>query len=182
MYPSNTFRYLYLPWLSGIIVLLAMLFQQSVSGELAMTSTPGTEVIKEATLKEKSPESVVISTAPYLPGCLQSNEQAKVSCSNEQLMEYIYDHTAYPAGAPIHRTAGIVVADFIISSSGTIRDIRLIREPNREQGKDVVRILGEMEANGIRWEPATMNGRPTSRRMAVTVRYNMVWAGAKPGS
>jgi hypothetical protein len=97
-------------------------------------------------------------------------------------MEYIYDHTTYPAGDPIHKSAGIVVADFIISSTGTIRDIRLIRAPNQAQSNDVTRILSEMGANGIRWEPATMNGRPTSRRMAVKVHYNMVWAGTKPES
>lgn len=180
MYPSNTFRYLYLPWFSGIAIMLVLLILQTGTGEIPASSVPVNGATDDVLFKEKHPEVVITSTPPYLLCCRQKNEQKKVACSNERLMDYIYDHTAYPAGKPIHKTAGIVVADFVISPSGTIRDIRLIRVPKRDQGKDVVRILSEMEANGIRWQPATLNGQPAGQRMAVTIQYNMVWAGAKP--
>lgn len=177
MHTDPLFRYFYLPWAAGLLIMTWVIITQVSKKPLAETSLP--EEVQPIAEIER-PMVPVHFTMPFFPGCSELRDEQKRECSRQRMYDYIYGHTAYPAGKPIHKSAGIVVANFVITPEGKIKDIRLLREPKRDQGRDVVRILKEMEDNGIYWEPATRNGRPTSQRIAITVRYNMVWATGKP--
>ncbi len=177
MFANPVFRYFYLPWGLGLFVMAWVLLD-------ARPDYCGTEDFQPdkqhspVVAVEAPPENVVF-TNPYFPGCDGLTGKEKRTCSQHNLMDYLHRHAGYAAGNPVHKSAGLVVADFVVTPTGSIQDIQLLRAPDRERGQDVVRLLQEMEGNGIRWEPATRNGKPISQRMVVRVRYNMVWAGSK---
>ena len=71
--------------------------------------------------------------------------------------------------------------DFLINAKGVVRSIRIIRAPDQRHGEDVIRILENMEADGLRWEPGSLNGKPVGVKTGAIIRYNMIWAGERPG-
>ena len=179
MHTSTTFRYLYLPWLSGLLIMAIMLLTQSEISQPTPLPYTGTKMVETPQIEEKVSKPV-ITTIPFFPGCDDLAGQKKRDCSNERMYSYIYDQAAYPVGQPSQRTAGIVEIEFLITANGSIRDRKLLRSPGHRRGEDALRIINNMEAEGIRWEPSTRDGQPISARMVITIHYNMVWAGTKP--
>jgi len=179
MHFSTRFRYLYLPWSVGLVVLvLSLVFETSADSQPSIHSKVS-YVSGEITNLPKQPAT--IREMPFYPGCEHLTGKEKRACSTEKMYRYIYDNTAYPAGNPSHRTAGIVSVDFLINAKGVVRNIRIIRAPDQRHGEDVIRILKNMEADGIRWEPGSLNGKPVGVKTGAIIRYNMIWAGERPG-
>lgn len=175
MQNSTTLSYLYLPWLTGLLIMAVVLVNKYSNNTICQPvpvahATPKVAKVPEAFKK-------VITTMPYFPGCENARGKSKRDCSHNLMKTYLHDHAAYPVGSPTQKTAGAVIVEFLVRPDGKVRDPKLLRDPGYGRGADALRIINNMEAEGILWEPATRNGRPISSRMTITIRYNMVWAG-----
>ncbi|WP_026231853.1 energy transducer TonB [Neolewinella persica] len=172
-------RHYYLPWLAGLLVMAFVLLMPPDQlatvpyAPLVLSPQEFTSVIPEVI------EPVVI-TMPFFPGCQSFKGKDKRACSSKRMYAYIYDQASYPVGNPTQRTAGIVEVEFLVGSDGLIRNPKLKRGPGHGRGGDALRIINNMIAEGICWEPATAGGEPIRTQMAITIQYNMVWAGARP--
>lgn len=170
------FRYYYLPWGIGLLVMVWVL---AIPTKVPCSSDNSlVDGAQDQPTAPITPAPPVRITSAYFPGCENVEGKEKADCSKRLMYDYVYRNTAYPAGKPIHKTAGIVVVSFLVTTQGTIKDVQLSQEPRREQGLDVLRIIEKMGKDGIRWEPATADGVPISQRVYLKVQYNMVWAGS----
>lgn len=171
-----SFRYWYFPWLCGNLLMLGILLEQAHPFTSKVLKAPEKEVRKTES-KEETP-SITPLILPFFPGCEKASKQHKRACSTTSMYQYLYANTGYPAGKPQHRTAGIVIVDFLVDKNGKMKDIRLIRDPGHDRGQDALRLFRKMQKSGLLWEPGMAGSEPINVRMQVRLHYNMVWAGA----
>ncbi|MEZ4949285.1 MAG: TonB family protein [Saprospiraceae bacterium] len=85
------------------------------------------------------------------------------NCTNKALLEYIYSKLKYPELARQNEIEGKVVVGFVVSKSGELKEIQIIRDIGGGCGSAVSKILERMP----NWEPGRQKGRK------VDVRYNL---------
>ncbi|MEM9259873.1 MAG: energy transducer TonB [Bacteroidota bacterium] len=160
----------------GILLMLGIFLEQVHPGTSKALKAPVREATKTDDIEEM-PRPTPIKL-PFFPGCDKKASKQKRACSTSLMYQYLYANTGYPAGKPQHRTAGIVIVDFLVDKNGKMKDIRLIRDPGHDRGQDALRLFRKMQKRGFLWEPGMAGGEPINVRMQVRLHYNMVWAGA----
>ncbi|OAV43717.1 hypothetical protein A3850_004030 [Lewinella sp. 4G2] len=118
-----------------------------------------------------------LTTMPFFPGCAELTGGEKRNCSQQKLSEYLESHAGYATGKTTHRTAGNATIEVWIGADGLVKSHRTYKAVGHGRSSDLARIVDNMMAEGIRWEPATVNGKPVSSSTMVSLHYNMVWAG-----
>lgn len=172
MHRSPTFLFLYLPWISGVVLMVLVLINPLVKYQLdqdvyqcslSPLSLPSEQLVR------------VVSISPRFPGCNKDSPD-RDECASQRLEDYLYGKVSYPAKPNNEYNAGLVVVSFNVRPSGRMEGIALLREPGYGRGADALRIIRGMVKEDIRWEPATVNGKATSQRVLVKIRYsNFRW-------
>lgn len=122
---------------------------------------------------EPEPQEVepvlIAEVMPRFPGCeaMEGSDEAKRSCADQQLSHFIYSNIRYPAQAREIEMEGIVVLTFVVEKDGTIKDIKLLRDPGAGLGKEALRVMRLVQQYPERWIPGKQRGR------TVPVRFNM---------
>lgn len=106
---------------------------------------------------------------PRFPGCedMAGTTKAKKQCADQALLGYIYERINYPAMARENGIQGIAVVSFIVWNDGSIRDVKIVRDPGAGLGKEAKRVVETMKRLPENWTPGKQRGR------AVNVRYNL---------
>lgn len=104
---------------------------------------------------------------PVFGECEMMDEEERRSCSNKQLIKYVYDKVRYPNSARLAGAEGTVLARFIIDENGKISELEILREFGFGSGKEVRRILENMPD----WEPGKQNGRRVPVIMTLPVKF-----------
>ncbi|MEO1514488.1 MAG: TonB family protein [Bacteroidota bacterium] len=106
----------------------------------------------------------VVEEMPRFPGCedLTDRDERK-QCASRRMLEFIYKNIKYPAMARDVGLEGNVVVRFVVSESGSISDIEVLRGIGGGCGKEVERVVNMM--------PDWIPGR--QRNETVKVYYNL---------
>lgn len=82
--------------------------------------------------------------------------KAKVikSCSESELLSYIYNQIQYPVAARKAGIEGLVIVNFILEKDGSIADANIIRDIGGGCGEEVLRIMKAMP----KWHQASIKG------------------------
>jgi protein TonB len=143
--------------------------EESIVSENKNNSTP---IVKEPALplpkKEELPE-IPLFRADQMPrfgACGKEEGMSELeieNCTNQALLEFIYSKLKYPELARQNEIEGKVVVGFVVSKSGKITNIKIVRDIGGGCGEAVSKILEGMPT----WEPGRQKGRK------VEVRYNL---------
>ena len=120
--------------------------------------TSKTETLGEVS-REKSPEDIlkgkkiftVVEDQPVFPG------------GNKAMYEFLGDNLKYPAAASRAYVSGRVFLSFVVTETGEIADIQVLKGIGFGCDEEAVRVLKSFP----KWTPAKQNGQ------AVNVRYNL---------
>ncbi|WP_420149615.1 TonB family protein [Spirosoma sp.] len=93
----------------------------------------------------------VVEQQPEFPGGMQA------------LRKYLAENLRYPAEARQKRVQGRVFLQFVVSSTGQIQDLRLLKGIGSGCDEEAVRVVSQMPA----WKPGRQQGNP------VNVMYNL---------
>jgi TonB family protein len=85
------------------------------------------------------------------------------------LKKYIAAHIKYSKDANKEGIQGRVVLRFIVSRSGQIRDIEIVRRLYPSLDSEAVRILAQMPA----WKPGTKDGKPVDVMYTCPVTFTL---------
>ncbi len=94
---------------------------------------------------------IIVKEMPSFPG------------GETALLQYVMDHVKYPEDALINRIQGTVILRFVVSSTGEINDVELIRSVDPLLDNEAIRVISGMP----RWKPGKQDGR------AVPVYFNI---------
>ncbi|NJC27988.1 energy transducer TonB [Neolewinella antarctica] len=172
---SPRLKYYYLPWATGLLVMLMVkTFAADASAVARETPAPVSNQIR---LCAQEPEKAAIITMPYFPGCQGEVGYKKRQCSEAALQIYLKEHAGFPSGKVVHQTAGNASIEIWIGPDGSISNHRMIASPGYGRGEDLRHIVTDVMAKEIKWEPATIDGLPVTVSTTVRLHYNMLWGG-----
>ena len=100
----------------------------------------------------------VVEEMPQFPG------------GDAELMKYIYDNLRYPAVAQENGIQGQVLLRFVVSRTGAIENIQVLRSPDPSLAKEAVRVLQGMP----KWIPGKQNGNEVPVYFTLPVKFKLM--------
>jgi len=144
------------------------------SDSKAVFTTPMNET-KPAPAVEPIPETeddgpiLVAEVMPYFGPCIDLYGIERKSCSDKAIISYLQRNAGYTKFARENGIQGTVVARFVITKKGEIRDIEIKRDPGGGLGQSVLNALHNMP----QWTAGRQNGRAVDVYFTVPVRFRL---------
>lgn len=118
----------------------------------------------EIIVEEKRPEPVednkvfdVVEQQPQFPG------------GTAALMKYLNDHINYPAMAAENNIQGRVVVQFVVTKTGSIGEVKVVRGKDPDLDKEAVRVVKSLP----KFIPGKMNGHPVNVWFTLPVNFKL---------
>lgn len=87
----------------------------------------------------------------------------------EGMMKFIARHLRYPNRALSDGLEGMVIVSFVVTASGEISHITVIKDLGGGTGEEAMRVVGKMP----RWKPGIQNHRQVPVRMTLPIRFKL---------
>jgi periplasmic protein TonB len=129
--------------------------------ETAAVAVEGTEVVFD----EPAPEIVVDDNELFT--VVEQNPE--FAGGYAAMVSFIKQNMVYPAMARRMEQEGTVHVSFIVSKSGTISDVQILRGISAELDKEAIRVIQLMPP----WTPGKQNGRPVNVRFVMPFKFRM---------
>lgn len=116
----------------------------------------------------------VVEEMPRFPGC--ENEptvEARKTCADKKMLEFIYKNIKYPAIARENGVEGTAVITFVVEKDGTVSDARVVRDIGAQCGQEALRVVNLMNSQNIKWTPGKQRGRPVRVQFNLPVRFKL---------
>lgn len=118
---------------------------------------------------------VIAEQAPLLPLCgqLDTTYAAKVKCTQDFLLAFVYKNVDYPMEARQEGLEGTVVTSFVIEPDSTVSNIKILKDIGGNCGAAVEYIVGAMNSVGLRWIPGKIKGKDVRTQMTLPVKFKL---------
>ena len=117
------------------------------------------EVVRpEAPKEEKEVPYQAVEQMPQFPG------------GDAELMKYIQDHLKYPVIAAENGIQGRVIVRFVVSKTGEIQDVTVLRGVDSSLDKEAVRVIKSMP----KWIPGKQHGNNVAVYFTVPVMFKLM--------
>lgn len=118
---------------------------------------------------------LVAEQSPLFPLCAQldTTYEAKVKCTQEVLLSFIYKNVEYPMVARQEGLEGTVVTSFVIEPDSTISNIEILKDIGGNCGDAVVAVINAMNPLGVRWTPGKNQGKAVRTKMTVPIKFKL---------
>lgn len=136
---------------------------QPVSQLIDTVITYDPETYVESVEYFKSDLYMQVEQMPVFGSCPGLKDEALTECSNKNLMEYLVSQMRYPPEAKKAKVEGVVVASFVVFTSGHIGNIQIKKSVSPECDAEVKRLISGMPD----WQPGMQDGK------AVNVEFNL---------
>lgn len=109
---------------------------------------------------------------PRFPGCENMPDKAqKDSCAAKKMKEYVYKQIIYPEEAIAKKITGTVKVSFIVNKNGSVTVGEVIEDIGGGCGEEVLRIIGLMNEQGIKFAPTSSRVRPVRVLFEVEIDF-----------
>lgn len=85
------------------------------------------------------------------------------------MMEYIKSELKYPEVAKNDKTEGRVIARFVVSANGSIKDAQILKGLSKECDEETLRVINKMP----KWIPGAQNGKAVDVYFTIPVQYSL---------
>lgn len=99
----------------------------------------------------------VVEKAPEFPGGVQA------------LMKFLQDNVKYPQNARDANIEGRVICQYVVTTDGSIADIKVIRGVDPSLDEEAVRVIKSMP----KWKPGMQNGQPVNVRYTIPISFKL---------
>lgn len=124
--------------------------------------------------KDKSEIFKVVDQMPRFPGCEdQPTGYERENCAKTKMLEYIYQNLKYPNLARMSGIEGQVVLQFVITKTGTIENIKIVREIGGGCGEAAKTVIKTMNDMSQKWVPGKQNGQNVDVLYTLPLRFKM---------
>lgn len=117
---------------------------------------------------------MVVEDMPLFPGCeSEPDKAAKKKCSDRKVFEFIGKNLKYPAIARENGVEGTVVVQFVVERDGRIANAELLRDIGAGCGEEAIRVVNQMNSQGVTWTPGRQRGRPVKVQFRLPIRFRL---------
>jgi periplasmic protein TonB len=114
---------------------------------------------------------IAAENMPAFPGCETiDDEEKRRTCTDRKLLQYIYSNLKYPPIARENGIEGTVVASFVIDQSGSVQQIKLVKDIGANCGEEVLDVLESLDTP---WQPGRQQGRAVSVQFQLPVIFRL---------
>ena len=136
--------------------------------EITLKKSDGPKVVKgEEKLvtirKTENPVFMVVEDMPEFPG------------GQEAMMPWIRSNIRYPDEARANKISGRVFLSFVVSSTGKINDVRVVRSASPLLDAEAVRVIKSMPD----WKPGTQRGKAVAVNYTLAVDFSLTEDGGE---
>jgi len=89
------------------------------------------------------------------------------------MLQYIYNNLKYPEEARDQGVEGMVVIQFVVDKTGTIKDANIIREIGSNCGNAAKAVVESMNSLPEKWTPGKQKGMPVNVVYTLPVRFKL---------
>ena len=126
-------------------------------------------IIPKEEPKEKGP-MLMAERMPVYEDCnLADDESVRRSCTSQSVMRIINSTVKYPALARENEIEGTVVVSFVVTKSGTIENIEILRDIGAGCGASVLKAMKRLG----KFYPGKHNGRPVAVVYRLPVKFQL---------
>ncbi len=124
------------------------------------------------------PEEYAHKIADELPlygaepvGYPHQDYRAARRAADEKLTAFIDTHKSYPPAARKARASGTAVVTFHVETDGTMKALRVMRDPGHRLGAAALQVVSRLAAQGERWRPAYHDGEAVRFHFNLPVKF-----------
>lgn len=85
------------------------------------------------------------------------------------MKDYIANNVKYPARAIEDNIVGRVLVEFVVTSTGSIRDVKVVNKVDPLLAKAAIKVIKGMP----KWKPGIQDGKPVNVRFVVPINFNL---------
>ncbi|MDR2475881.1 MAG: energy transducer TonB [Bacteroidales bacterium] len=125
--------------------------------------------LEAASMQKSDSQSVTLKQQPQPVATTETDRMAEFPGGIAALRAYVYKNVIYPADAMQQGIAGTVLCTFIITETGTITDVMLLKGVTPEMDNEALRVIRQMP----RWKPCVKNGYYAPVRYVMPVVFRL---------
>ena len=122
-------------------------------GLLATVSVKAQSLPPEDTKKQPSPSGYV----------------ENMPSTDYDVKHYLADNIHYPDSARVHNIEGRVVVKFVVSEDGSVTDVEVVKNVNKECDEEALRVVKNMP----RWKPGIQNGKAVKVYFTLPISFKL---------
>ena len=107
--------------------------------------------------KEKKPVFQVVEQMPQFPG------------GEKRMMYFLSVNTKYPVQAKADKVEGTVVVNFVVSSTGKIENVKVVKSVHPALDEEAVRVVSSMPD----WDPGKQNGKAVDVSYVIPIEFSL---------
>ncbi|HMQ49064.1 MAG TPA: TonB family protein [Saprospiraceae bacterium] len=117
----------------------------------------------------------VVDQMPRFPGCEGQNlpEAELLSCSQMQMLQYIYQNIKYPEDARNAGAEGVCVASFVVEKDGSVSDVKIARSVFPSIDEMVLKLVASMNHMEEKWIPGQNGGATVRVQFNLPVKFKL---------
>ena len=112
---------------------------------------------------------------PRFPGCedMSGTNKEKEDCAKQKMLQYIYKNLKYPAIARENGVEGTAVLQFVVSETGKVVDVKVVRDSGAGCGDAAAKVVNAMNNLPQKWTPGKQRGRPVKVLYTLPVKFKL---------
>ncbi|MDQ4140138.1 MAG: M56 family metallopeptidase, partial [Bacteroidota bacterium] len=123
--------------------------------ETPVNQSPEGKIEMHALSNNSNEVFTFVEQAPSFPGGM------------EEMITFLGKNIKYPAAAKNANLEGIVIAEFVITKTGKITDVKIVKSLSPETNTEAKRVIGLMPD----WEPGKQEGKPLNVKFTLPIRF-----------
>lgn len=151
---------------------LSQLNRETLADGVPIDSIPPPPPVPEGLEETEGLEEVfvVVEKMPRYPGCENQSlaEYELSTCATQKMNEFIFRHLVYPPEAKEKGIQGRAIAQFIVDSDGSIKNIKVVRSLGYGTDEAIINVLQSMP----KWIPGYHKGNPVAVRFTVPFKFS----------
>ncbi len=151
----------------------SMRIDTSVTSRIEVSRIP---IFKKEEPKDDEIEPIfkIVEEMPRFPGCEDiTDKNERESCAKKRMMKFIYKNIKYPKMAIEQDIQGTCNLQFVVSKTGEITDIELVKNIGYGCGKTAVKAITKMKNMSEKWTPGKQRGKVVNVRYTLPVNYRL---------
>ncbi|WP_420461328.1 energy transducer TonB [Neolewinella sp.] len=97
--------------------------------------------------------------------------------ADAKLTAFIDAHKSYPPAARKAKSSGTAVITFHVETDGTMKALRVTRDPGHRLGAAALQVVSRLAAQGERWRPAYRDGVAVRFHFNLPVKFGVEQSG-----
>lgn len=104
---------------------------------------------------------------------MSGTDKEKEACAKEKMLQYIYKNLKYPAIARENGVEGMTVLQFVVSETGKVEDVNVVRDIGAGCGEAAKKVVVAMNNLPQKWTPGKQRGRPVKVLYTLPVKFRL---------